>query len=140
MPFEAAPREVANDVGERVGFFVPLDAPRVGDGATRAFDNCRTCWRRRRLDDLCREIRKREELAMPLEQKLRWKDHRVRGEQKLTRDLSPLGLRAPRQVPRLLQAAMAAIEVLRVEAEARGRLLQQMGPGPEQREVRDADP
>src|SRR5258708_31369931 len=95
MPFEAAPRELANQVGEQVRSFVPLDAPRVGDGATRAFHNCRTCCRRRRLHDLCREIPKRAELAMPLEHKPRWKDHRVRGEQKLTRHLSPLGLRAP---------------------------------------------
>src|SRR5258708_37011942 len=99
VPFEAASRELTNDIGEQMRSFVPLDAPCVGDGATRAFQICGTCCRSRRLDDFCRQIRKREEVAMPFEQKLRRKDDRVRAAEKLTRDPSPLGRAPPRQGP-----------------------------------------
>ena len=71
--------------------------------------------------------RKREELAVAVEQELRWKDQSGCRHQEEPRQPAPVSLLVLPDVPRLPQATLAAIEIARIETEAFHRLLEQMG-------------
>src|SRR5882672_8437230 len=76
---------------------------------------------------------------MLIEQKLRREDDPLRRREDLSSLRAPVALFILRNVPRLAETAMAAIEVLGVEAEVPIRFLDQMRTRAEKRKVVNAD-